>query len=384
MLGCSQIEEKQTCKAIVAMFKSLVAAVAVFIFDPNSYQRACILGLMGQKWGDSKGLEIPIDQLRLRDYEIDPEILGGRDAILVLFRGVGDGSEQDPSRLQDDIDRTMDALLRGDDEIPPSAKHLEYGFEKIRLFLAARSMKSRWIQLNSGTALNLGFTDGLDVLDLEGRLDIPSIPKDAAEPRRLVLRIRYDAFGAFMRTLKLPQEERMEFYKTGRVSRSKDSILNMVNVGTFSRDQRTFVEVFSYSTSAPYDTIVEPATTVARCVKCGGHFKFQKEGAFSNRQITGPRNAIEAAKRQELRDAFFEELDRHHRRADRLLTRGICACSNRDLDPGNIAPKSSSAQGGQPKSDDLPAKLRELTELFNSGALNAEQFETAKNRILGL
>ena len=158
----------------------------------------------------------------------------------------------------------------------------------------------------------------------------------------------------------------------------------MVNVGTFSRDQRTFVEVFSYSTSAPYATIVEPATTVARCVKCGGHFKFQKEGTFSNRQIAGPRNAVEAAKRQELRDAFFEELDRHLRRADRLLTRGICACGNRDLDPGNVAPKSSSTQGGQPKSDDLPAKLRELTELFNSGALNAEQFETAKNRLLGL
>jgi hypothetical protein len=365
-----------------------------------------------------------------------------------LLQGVGDGSEHDPSRVEDDFELTLSALLRGDEDVHPSAKHLLHGFNNIRLFLAARSLHRFWSKLRPDSPLDFGKMNG-DLLDLEALFDQAAIPKDLPEERRLYLRIRYDSFGAFMRSFKVPQVERSEFYKTGRTTRTRKSIEKMIYIGGGeSRDQETFAEVFSYPTSAPYSSSLTPQVVVARCRRCDGYFVFER-GGTSLRQIAGPRTNAEKEQREALRTEFFQQLTKNRDRANKLLSSSKCDCDSRDLDSGTIADdkskRSNAAEnsaaarqcdfcrkllsrsvlferidavgnsrnpdpklfccnecmqslkpegmwrldGSTQKSDsqggrDLPTKLRELAELHRSGALTDGQFEAAKNNLLNL
>lgn len=163
--------------------------------------------------------QIKIDVQNLESVPVSADELGGRDELIRLISDAG---------VSGDIGAVVDALLRGDslDSLPDDAKFLHTTFERVRAHKAAVAYTAK-MREQYGDSIGVLVTnpDGIDLTTVDSFTDLPSIDKQADDATKLLERLRYDIYGAKMRTLRFGSAER-EYYKVnGRLPVSEPHVV---------------------------------------------------------------------------------------------------------------------------------------------------------------
>lgn len=178
--------------------------------------------------------QIKIDVQNLESVPVSADDLGGRDELIRLLSDAG---------VKGDVGSVLDSLLRGDsfESLPADAKFLHTTFERMRAHKAATSYVAKMKQ-HYGESIDVVITnpDGIDLTSIDAFTDIPSIDKAADEVTKLRERLRYDIYGAKMRTLDIGTAER-EYYKVnGRLPVAEPDIV-YVKPGAITPDSSVHV-----------------------------------------------------------------------------------------------------------------------------------------------
>jgi hypothetical protein len=151
--------------------------------------------------------ELKFDISQLERVSIDADDFGGRQQLLGDLRDAG---------ITSNTEEILDILLSGDlDQLPKEAEFLRVPFARMRAHRAAVDYQKK-----HATKIVVTNPEGVDLTSVDALTNLPHIDPNADDATRLSERLRYDIYGAKLRTLE-PGRERSAYRKYGKMPVSR-------------------------------------------------------------------------------------------------------------------------------------------------------------------
>ena len=165
---------------------------------------------------DIENPRIDISQLELAP--LDPNEFGGRAQLLSDLRDAG---------IRSNVDDILDILLNGDlSTLPEEAEFLRLPFARLRSHKSAVAYTAKFKeQFGDSRKLTITNPEGVDLTSIDALTNLPFIDADADDATRLSERLRYDIYGARLRTLEYGTLARDIYRDHGKLPVSRPHVL---------------------------------------------------------------------------------------------------------------------------------------------------------------